>query len=264
MDAANSGTCQQLEEPAPACTVTFCGRGGPTAICQVSSQTATCAAWASRIDGGEKPQCKRFCTLECRIPKLVASDGSEHCNECVLHSFSCLKSFKVYGPVKNDQSGKCSEPIGIFEAPGCCKDFGIGCRKLGQGCSTGGSLVPPVGCAKGLTCVLRNFGFPAVDRPTSGKCRRVKKRVRQCSVQFCSKRGRRGMCAVSKQVATCGAWASRRDGGPNPKCDFACAEFCLIGKLRPRGSDGRFYCSRCALMQRSCATKFKVYGPVKK
>lgn len=263
LDAPTGGTCVALDEKPPACTVTFCGSFGGDAVCAVSNQVATCRAWATRGDlGGIPPNCHMVCTKECRVPRLVASNGAEYCTTCVLHVASCEADFAFYGPVPAPKD-KCKGTIDIFDAAECCTKRGIGCLKRGDSCTTIGSMFPTVDCAKGLKCVLTDFGFPAADGPTRGTCRKVG-RLRKCTVRFCSRKGRRGICRIGRECATCFAWATRTDFGTKPNCNFACLAFCLDYKRRPLGSDGRRYCSRCALRAKSCQTQFEVYGPIRK
>ncbi|PXF44404.1 hypothetical protein BWQ96_05847 [Gracilariopsis chorda] len=65
----------------------------------------------------------------------------------------------------------CEGTLNIFQRIDCCNQFDIACVQEGQLCSTTGSLAPPVPCAKGLTCVVFDPGFPAADRPDRGICR---------------------------------------------------------------------------------------------
>lgn len=265
-DGPRIGTCRNLTNKPPSCTVAYCTTNGPNAICTtfgfpMQPVVATCHAWATRIDA-KGPDCNFACTLRCLVVRLVASDGTTYCNLCLLQAASCRSDFKVFGPVKPVKD-KCVKPISIFDAAKCCIDRGIGCLKKGQTCSTMGSRIQPVPCKKGLTCVIMNFGFPAVDRPNSGTCRRVR-RVKKCSVRRCSRRGEKSICQTGTIVTTCGAWATRTDGNPGPDCSFVCPEICLVLPQRPLGSDGVRYCTICKLRQASCRSDFVIFGPIRK
>lgn len=269
VDLPRSGICRSLPRPPPACTVALCSRRGGGAVCAVTTPTrlvATCRAWAARTDvGGVGPDCSFACTEECMTPRLVASDGSEYCNLCKLQAASCRARFAFFGPVRAPDACR-MRPIPPFEAGRCCAERGIGCLGNGRRCSTLGSRIRPVPCKTGLTCVIRDFGFPAADGPNSGRCRRVRN-VRKCSVGRCTRFGPRHVCEVplprgSGIVSTCRAWARRSDGNPGPDCSFACILICAVGDARPLASNGKRFCSICQLRQKSCTTGFRVFGPV--
>ena len=264
IDIPATGECTAVEDMPNSCSVTLCTKGGADAICNVSGLVATCEAWATRTDL-PSVRCPEICTQECLVPRLVASNGEEFCNLCLLQSASCESNFKIFGPVE-DANPKCREPISLFDAQECCIEEGIGCIGKGEVCSTAGSLIPPVPCEKGLTCVIRDFGFPAADQPNSGKCRRVVRRVRKCSVRRCSRFGGGYVCEVpvprrSGIVSTCKAWARRSDGNAGPDCDFVCREFCRTTR-KPVASNGQEFCSICKLRQASCESDFMIFGPV--
>ena len=124
---------------------------------------------------------------------------------------------------------------------------------------------PPFPCGRHATCVIFDFGFPALDRANRGVCKRLPGAPPECSVDFCSGTGAEGVCSVGEgnaEVAFCGSWATRSDGFPGPDCDFVCLAVCL--EDGPFGSDGRQYCSLCYLRAASCASDFEIYGPVPK
>lgn len=160
---------------------------------------------------------------------------------------------------------KCKGTTNPFNARLCCIKFGIACIPEGALCSTGGGFILPPPCAKGLTCVIFDFGFPPVDRPNVGRCRKLSSTPEKCSVGYCTANGAEAFCTVSDGIAgtsTCGAWAKRSDGFPGPDCNFVCIQICYPDG--PYGSDGRKYCSGCHLASASCASHFRIYGPVPK
>ena len=270
VDNPRVGKCTDLEEPPEKCSISFCSANGADAVCTtIDKLFTTCGVWPTRIDfGGANVKCPEICTLECRIPKLVASDGSMYCNLCLLQGASCDSGFKIFGPVTPPKPLDCeSESINFFDRRKCCIEKMIGCVKQGERCSTGGSLVPPIPCEKGLTCVLSDFGFPAADRPTSGRCRKLRRKIQTCSVKLCSKKGPRFLCRTPRNgfigggvVTFCKTWATRSDGVPGPDCDFACPQFCRVQRLK--ASDGSLHCNLCILRQVSCKSDFMIYGPV--
>lgn len=147
----------------------------------------------------------------------------------------------------------------------CCEKYNISCPKPGDKCSTGGGFIqpPPFPCGRKLTCVIQDFGFPPVDRPNQGVCKKVDGVPPQCSVGFCSSKGADAICSVPdgiSKIAFCGSWSTRSDGFPGPDCSFLCPQICELDG--PFGSDGVQYCSACILRQASCASNFEIYGPV--
>lgn len=260
VDIPDSGICRKLRKFTPKCSVNYCSANGPYAVCRVSNQYAFCSAWGTRRDGGPKPQCPEFCTEECRIPKLRASDGSTYCNECKLISASCSNGFSFFGPVDAPASCFDGSILGLDQ---CCRKYRVACIPPAKQCSTTGSLIPPVPCVKSTTCVVTDFGFPAVDQPTEGHCRWVY-RVPKCTLKRCVKNGASFICKIDNTIATCGAWATREDGGMKPNCPEICPKFCLPEKLRLLGSNGVRYCNYCELSAASCQSDFTIYGPVKR
>ncbi|CDF35223.1 unnamed protein product [Chondrus crispus] len=151
------------------------------------------------------------------------------------------------------------------DAASCCEQFGIQCPKPGDTCSTGGGFLPPplLPCGLDLTCVIKDFGNPSVDNPNKGVCKEVDGVPPTCSRGFCSSKGARAICSVPdgiSKIAFCGSWATRTDGFPGPDCGFVCPQLCLPDG--PFGSDGMQYCSSCILASASCASNFRIYGPV--
>lgn len=218
VDRPNSGHCKKLNEKPPICTVDFCAMNGAKSLCVVKDavSVSTCGAWANRSDSGPKPVCPRICTLECAIGNAapLASNGKRFCNVCVLKGASCDARFEFYGPI--DPKCDPTKDISPFDRASCCFDFGIKCVQEGDICSTSGAQIPGAGCDKCLTCVLFDFGFPAVDVPNRGVCRLLKQEVPKCSVRHCLRVGASGICnaspthAPSPIIATCKAWATQR------------------------------------------------------
>lgn len=248
-DVPTTGRCRRAISP-PSCSVSFCARNGAQAICRVSGITATCRAWATRTDGGPRPQCTFACTRECQTPRLVASNGRQFCTFCVLSSFSCNADFAFFGPVKAPPPS----PV-VSAVPAKTLSAGEACTTFSQIAD-----VPPVKCASGLVCLLSNFGFPAADRPSVGKCTRISTPIPTCSVPRCTRGGAKSACRVSGQVVTCSAWATRQDGGPKPMCDIFCTQECLTPRLI--ASNGKPFCNFCILSAASCRSNFRVSGPV--
>lgn len=250
VDIPNSGTCRKLTSPAPPCSVDFCSMEGVSGICTVTGETATCGAWATRRDNeAERPNCNIGCPRDC--PRnAVSSDGSIFCNACTLKVASCEAGFTFTGPLTLEEA--CGgETIGVFLAAFCCREAGIGCLEVGDRCSTSGSLLPPVPCKDGLTCILTDFGFPAVDNPTLGFCAPTQT-FPKCTVFLCAKRGGRAVCDVDGIAATCTAWATRTDGGPGPDCSFSCKQYCSRSKATHKVGLCRF----CIFAKRSCEKDF--------
>ena len=272
IDLPHSGECTVVKGVPDRCSLELCTKNGADAICKLPGLVARCVAGATPTFllvvplGGIRFSCPGNCTQECVVPPLVASNGEEFCNLCMLQSASCESSFEIFGPVHEDP--KCSDPISVFDAQECCVEEGIGCIEEGEACSTVGSRIPPVPCENGVTCVIQDFGFPAVDRPNSGRCRRVARRIRRCSVRRCSRFGGGYVCEVpvprpSGIVSTCKDWARRSDGIAGPDCDFACGGFCRSSR-KPVASNGQEFCSVCKLRQASCESEFMIFGPVRR
>lgn len=156
---------------------------------------------------------------------------------------------------------RCRGDIRPDDRAGCCTEFSVGCLRRSELCSTTPVLsFRPTPCATGLTCVITDFGFLPLDIPSRGQCRRLRGRIRRCSVPFCTRNGALGVCRIDGETTTCKAWATRRGVvGTPPDCNFACTlQFC------PRflGSDGGLYCTLCQLRGASCASNFMTSGPV--
>lgn len=254
VDRPSSGTCQKLTAPVPKCSVTLCASAGATGVCTVSEATATCSAWATRRDSStDTPNCNLPCPRDCPN-NAISSNGRRFCNACVLRVASCEADFSFSGPISPEEA--CSGTISPFLAPFCCEELGVGCLSRGDACSTTGSLLPPVPCEKGLECVVTDFGFPAVDLPTTGVC--VPQRdFEKCTVKRCCRYGPKSICRVDGTDATCNAWASRTDGGSRPDCSFSCPQKCVPWEERPQRPIGRRFCNFCYLCRQSCKNNFK-------
>lgn len=261
VDIPNAGICRRVWKWTPKCSVKFCTEKGAYGVCKVSGEFAFCSAWAARRDNGPAPECPEFCTKECLVKKLRASDGSTYCNACELMVASCHAGFSFFGPVSAPE--KCFREFLGFDGMECCVKYNVGCIAPGGRCTTSGAFIPPIPCIPSATCVVTDFGFPAVDLPTSGHCRWVY-RVPKCTLRRCVRSGAATICKVDGVVATCGAWGSRTDFGSKPECPEFCTEECLVERKRLVGSDGVFYCNKCKLTVASCESAFSIYGPVKK
>lgn len=101
-DTPNRGQCLDVGEREE-CSVDMCSRVGAEALCQVpdGQDITNCGAWARRTDGGLRPNCSFFCTLECVLGSEapIGSDGNSYCSECQLRLASCASGFQIFGPV---------------------------------------------------------------------------------------------------------------------------------------------------------------------
>lgn len=100
-DRPNAGNCEVVDEPVPTCTVPQCTMTGASGVCETAdtNTVTTCAAWATRSDGNEKPVCNGACPEFCMADRLVDNKGNEYCNLCFLQFASCDSQFKLFGPV---------------------------------------------------------------------------------------------------------------------------------------------------------------------
>lgn len=154
----------------------------------------------------------------------------------------------------------CNFPIAPGRARFCCIKYNIGCIKKGRTCTTTRTKSPAVPCKAGLTCVVSDFGKPSAGEDSQGKCQKLKKKPKKCEIKRCSLTGQETLCRVSGQVATCGAWATRRDSGSKPDCPDACT--LLLQIPQPKGSDGKLYGNEGCLVVASCQSDFMIFGPV--
>lgn len=106
--------------------------------------------------------------------------------------------------------------------------------------------------------------MPANDIENSGTCVRIdKSALSECSVAFCTKSGYAAVCVdlfSPFRATTCGAYASRVDGGRRAACSPCGKSNCATPAFT--ASDGKAYCRRCELEYSSCRSGFQVFGPV--
>lgn len=276
VDLPDSGFCvdSSTVNPSPLpCSLSQCALNGGSTVCTLNrklppssdiipstaSGLTTCATWSklSVSIGNEQINiCNQFaCTLDCPND-AVSSLGRVFCNACNLQVASCQAGFSFTGPIDTDMECSITPPSSIspFLRAFCCNaGFDAGCVKEGGMCSTGGGLFPStLVCERGTVCVLDDLGFPALDRPNSGTCRRVNvSAVKMCDVRRCAFTGAGGVCSLEGGViVTCGAWATRTDGGPKPDCDsVGCKTICSKPYWRKR-------CIKCRRVKKSCRRGF--------
>lgn len=280
----NEGTCQLISRDIPVCTVQLCATYGAAHLCSLPfvfvGTVTTCGTWHKPSEAIPGPNCRIICVGVCvtgpGAGSLIASNGRPYCGLCDLQRDSCESGFVIYGPVFQSRESASPTPsarpidpaclgtIGVLDAEMCCRVFAIGCMQEGDACSAFGAMIPGPDCEKGLTCVIDDFGFPAVDQPNSGKCERLVERPVLCTVAFCTMKGREGVCreAETSVVTTCGVWAKPSQAVSGPDCEFFCSQICNIGPDAPVGSDGVTYCSVCQMRAVSCRSGFEVFGPV--
>lgn len=167
------------------------------------------------------------------------------------------------GAWRDRDDDECENPS-PFDAARCCIERQMGCREVGEMCSTAGSRIAPVPCEQDSTCVISDFGFPAADRPNSGTCTVVRRKVVGCNVGLCAREGAAQICGLEDEgiVTTCGAWSKREDGGKKPNCKFWCTGICKPKWRRPKASNFKKYCNACCLKKKSCKSGFQIFGPI--
>lgn len=143
----------------------------------------------------------------------------------------------------------------------CCSNWRLGCARENEKCCTTHYSTRKLGCEKGTTCVLSDFGFSELEVPNSGRCRAVSARQHVCGVSICSRLGKEEMCQLDSELTTCGTWGTRDRGSYAPSCDFECEE-CRDSTVTVYGSNGKKYCSTCHLEKGSCDSGFDFHGPV--
>lgn len=86
----------------PDCSVDYCvknGGEGGEAPCKLpgSTRLGTCRLWATRPDGGPKPDCSFECPGGClpRKERPVASNFYYYCSPCILKKVSCNGKFSL-------------------------------------------------------------------------------------------------------------------------------------------------------------------------
>lgn len=121
-------------------------------------------------------------------------------------------------------------------------------------------------CSYGTQCIIDDFGPVPERSDMSGICQNIRS-APICSLGECSRHGAAHLCMLKSHlpswfITTCGAWASRMDGGRRPNCDRVCTTECVGRNARPLANDGTRFCSVCSLVVSSCLSNFTVWGPV--
>ena len=198
----------------------------------MSGDVATCSAWATRRDGGSAPTCKLDCPSDCPAD-AVSSTGETFCNACKLFVASCVAQFAFFGPVLPENVEKaCSSQVDL------------------RGAQPPGS--------SGYRCVIKDFGFPLSDIPNEGICKKMKKRASMCTISGCMVRGKDHICEVDNMTTTCGVWASGGAIKRELDCSVQSCKPKLCAGSPFRSSDGKRYCSWCALKTASCISGFAI------
>jgi len=246
----NSGTCVRYgvkRADLKQCSIEFCSSHGHTAVCidtiKPVFRTSTCGAFATRQDGGRKPNCAASLCNAPKCPKnsgnmLRSSMGKWYCGACNLKFASCNSGFKEYGPMAfgtSDNGAECS--------------YNRRSDKL---------------CKSVSTCLISRFPSPTDEtKPVNGKCVPAGK-FAVCSVHFCSSFGPKSICNTPIQdiSTTCEAWSSRPDFGPRVDCNLNCIRgYCESPK--PKDNTGKEHCSQCHLRRASCEANFKTFAKLK-
>lgn len=269
------GRCRSHPTPPPACAIWRCAQYGADSTCTLGSNIITCGAWAASASFPECPRCPEAENWNCATKSFLASTGVSYCTECALRTISCRNDFTVYGPVRE---GGCYPPMADGRAT-CCRTKGVACAKVLDDCkipsvSNPDATADSVPCGQNLICATKSV--PAGDVVKTGFCASNSVATRWCSVWMCSQEGQDAVCSMpaapgsSLRISgTCGAWATRMDGGQKPNCDITCDGGCVFPRENRPISTGRYrYCSECVLRRASCEAEFRVWrwltpsGPV--
>lgn len=81
-----------------------------------------------------------------------------------------------------------------------------------------------------------------------------------CSMITCTRFGEKHKCFYHGFVSDCASWSSTKE--KEQQCSFRCILVCLPFDRRPIASNGRRYCTVCALRAASCFEDFTIYGPL--
>lgn len=243
----NMGTCQKLKRTTlQQCSVEYCSKVGHTATCVDTYKpfiASKCDAFATRVDGGRKPNC----SFECGSKKCVPGGGEMkrtnfgkwYCGLCELKRASCSSGFREFGP------------------------FVHGSTSDGGECSTTDRQMKP--CKSKSVCLVESFGKGQADTGgthSKGKCV-PKGQFMTCTLDFCSQNGESAYCQtpLDKVMTKCGVWAGRTDFGLKPDCNHRCVRgYCQIPAVVDK--DGKEYCSPCHMRKASCMTNFKIHGKI--
>lgn len=79
-----------------------------------------------------------------------------------------------------------------------------------------------------------------------------------CSARLCTAKGSSTACTFGWKKTTCGKYSFTEES--KKQCDIQCIQICY--EDGPIASNGRKYCSFCHLRQASCASHYKIFGPV--
>ncbi len=241
----NMGTCVKLNRSKlKQCSADYCSLVGHTATCidQYKPFVATkCGAFATRVDGGRRPNC----SFDCGSPTCKPGDGKMlrtnagkwYCGKCALKRASCKSGFREFGP------------------------FVHGSASDGEECSVTDRKMKP--CKSKSACLIDSFGPGQPDIGgihAKGICV-PKGPFVTCTLDFCSQHGEFAYCRTPLEsvLTKCGVWARRSDYGLKPDCRLVCIRgYCQVPP--PADSTGKKYCSRCHLRKVSCESKFKIFG----
>lgn len=199
------------------------------------------------------------CVVEVTDQVMSASNAAEESQEMVQTidhiTFAACRNVKTPGLIAE-----------------CCRWFNVGCAVYGHACSMTlpKENTPPISevatarnvhpaCEGGVTCVMTELG----TQSPVGECVTVKV-APDCTKQVCGSYGIAFLCRLplEETVATCGAWANRKDGGRKPICDATCNNVCKTGGSL-KASDGSLFCNECSLCTASCKARFIFWGPIK-
>lgn len=210
-------------QPQP-CNVTYCGTNGPFAKCTAPYSAKLTTCYRWGATKQGLFQCRTHaCPDICYEERVIASDGSEHCSPCHLHQHSCTTLYKVYGPIHSDPSTTSRSVSG--------------------------------------TRIVEETERLSVDPPTKPILE-----VPTCSADFCSKNGATKFCGIyagSKLVDLMTCLKFSQSDESKKQCSFFCPQLCLPEDQQPVASNGKKFCTECHLKQASCASSYKIFGPVR-
>lgn len=177
---------------------------------------------------------------------------------------------------------KCDSEVQLDQnAAYCCEEHGLGCtqtlfpRELCEAttlmaehmlfcCSEYGMACPLVGdkCYEASSCQDSTCVFTNLTTPREGTCMIAHDQTGTCSVEYCSKNGADRLCSFGEGVTTCSAWHGYKNATGSSLCRFPCTKECLAEEKQPMASNGKKYCTFCALKFASCKSGFELYGPL--
>ncbi|CAN8061786.1 unnamed protein product [Agarophyton chilense] len=86
--------------------------------------------------------------------------------------------------------------------------------------------------------------------------------AQRCNLVYCTRFGQRAECVYQSDLSPCALWHSLEMRVNPGLCDSNCPLQCDPADRRPIASDGKVYCTECALRYASCDSRFVVYGPI--